>query len=61
MADSETWGNYAVKNERLGWGDSNEADRLYHEQQRQKAEDMARKEREYEARKKEEEDRRRGY
>ena len=61
MADSETWENYGAKNEKLEWGDSNEADRLYHEQQRQKAEDMARKEREYEARKKEEEDRRRGY
>ena len=61
MADSETWGNYAAKNERLGWGDSNEADRLFHQQEQRKAEDMARKEREYEQRKREEEDRRRGY
>jgi hypothetical protein len=60
MADSSAWENYAVKNERLGWGDSNEADRLFHQQEQRKAEDMARKEREYEQRKREEEDRRRG-
>ena len=61
MANSETWGNYATKNERLGWGDSTESDRLFHQQEQRKAEDMARKEREHEARKKEEEERRRGY
>jgi hypothetical protein len=61
MPDSNTWENYGVKNEKLGWGDSTESDRLFHEKERQRAEDMARKEREYEARRKEEEDRRRGY
>ena len=61
MADSSAWDNYAVKNEKLGWGDTNEADRLYHEKEKQRAEDMARKEREHEARKKEDDERRRGY
>ena len=61
MANSESWENYGAKNEKLGWSDTSEADRLYHEKERQRAEDMARKEREYEARRKEEEDRRRGY
>ena len=61
MANSESWENYGAKNEKLGWSDTSESDRLYHEKEKQKAEEMARKEREYEARRKEEEVRRRGY
>ena len=45
MCTSQDWSNYANKNERLGWSDTSEADRRYHEQERQRAEDRARDER----------------
>lgn len=59
MPNSNQWDNYANKNKHLGWGDTNQADRNWHEQERQRAEDQARKEREYEQRQREEADRRR--
>ncbi len=59
MANSNTWQNYADRNKRLGWGDSNEADRLWHERERQRAEEMARQQRQHEQRQREEAERRR--
>jgi membrane protein involved in colicin uptake len=44
MSDSSTWSNYARHNERMGWSDTSEADRRFHEQERQRAEDRAREE-----------------
>ena len=60
MYNSDNWSNYAYSNERLAGSDTNEADRQYHEQERQRAEDRARQERDWEEKqRREEEDRRR--
>ena len=59
MANSDAWNNFAIKNEHLGWSDTNDADHKWHEQERQRAEENARKEREYEQKQREEETRRR--
>lgn len=50
MDRSEIFDNYAQRNERLGWSDTNQNDRDWHERERQRAEEKARQEREYEAR-----------
>ena len=39
---SEHWSNYGNHNQHLANSDTNEADRRYHEQERQRAEDRAR-------------------
>jgi len=48
MSNSDTWGNYAHKNKRLGWGDTNQADKDWHDQEQRRAEERARQEREWE-------------
>jgi hypothetical protein len=45
MSDFNIWNNYANHNQHMAWGDTNDADRRYHEQERQRAEDRAREER----------------
>ena len=59
MSNSKNWSNYAYQNERLAGSDSNEADRLYHEREQQRAEDRARQEREFEEKQRRDEDDRR--
>lgn len=48
MDYSKIWAMYGITNERLAGSDTNEVDRQYHEQERQRAEDRARHEREWE-------------
>ena len=50
MADSTDWDNYAAKNRRLGWSDTNTQDRDRHAREQQRAEEQARAAREYEER-----------
>ncbi len=45
MSDFNTWNNYAIHNQHMGWGDTNESDRRFHEQEQQRAEARARDER----------------
>jgi len=59
MNTSQDWQNFATHNEHLRNTDTSEADRRYHEQERQRAEDRARAERDYERRREEERNKRR--
>ena len=58
MADSTDWDNYANKNRRLGWSDTNTQDRDWHAREQQRAEEQARAAREYEERQRQERQRR---
>jgi hypothetical protein len=59
MSDSQNWDNYANHNRRLGWSDTNDQDRQWHEREQQRAEERARQEREHEERRRREEQDRR--
>ena len=56
MTSSQNWDNYAAHNKHMYNTDSTEADRLFHEQERQRAEERARQEREREERQRREEE-----
>jgi len=59
MNNSQNWSNYAAHNQHMANTDQLEADRRYHEQERQRAEDRARQERAWEEQQRREADRRR--
>ena len=50
MFNSQNWTNYARHNQHLANTDTSDADRRYHEAERQRADDRAREEREREER-----------
>ena len=56
MADSTYWSNYADKNQRAGWSDTNDSDRAWHQREQQRAEERARLEREREERRRRDEE-----
>lgn len=58
MYNSNDWSNYANHNQRLAWGDTSEADRGFHERERQRAEERAREEARWEQKRREDEERR---
>lgn len=59
MYNSQNWNNFAAHNQHMANTDTSEADRRYHEQERQRAEDRARQERAWEEQQRREADRRR--